>query len=274
MVIDKGKSANASTGQFELLYKEKLHQLPPLDPAGLQLQGRPLPHEFFYTPVEENSALLQPEKLSSDIINISNTRSYMKYVSRQMKKTLENLLEIIQKERLRRQRLRTRKNHANAHSATDKIPIDLEKESIQYVDNINKVNESIKEIQQILKPTYLSDKKLNDIACTIKSNTNLQGEITPIVSEAELKQTDYSKTKLAGEETKAFLPMKIDAVNAENKKFVLPQQTDEELISKSAKIEEALTKIKESRSSISYVVDFLKFLNVWSTKATEQISGK
>lgn len=270
VIIDKAKNSNASTGLFELLYKEKLHQLPPLDPAGLQLHGRPVPQEFFYTPLENPSMTLSPEKLSSDIININSTHNYMKYVSRQMKKTLENLLDIIHKERVRRQKMKSKRSYLTVQKP-GKIPLDLEKDSIQYVENINKVNDSIKEIQQILRPRHISDNKLNEIATSIEHHKVSAGKLSVKSSEVELCHVCYSKPDLNKENKKILTPTKINMIKNTSKYF-LPQQTDEELIKETAKIEEALIKIKESKSSVSYLMDFLKFLNVWGIKATENIT--
>ncbi|KAI4464418.1 tubulin monoglycylase ttll3 [Holotrichia oblita] len=260
VIIDKTRNPNANTGSFELLYKEKLHQLPPLDPTGLQLQGKPLPQEFFYTPINDSSGSLQPEKLSSDIINISSTHTYMKYVSKQMKKTLENLLDIIHKERTRRQKLKTRRSYLTVQSG--KIPIDLEKDSIQYVENINKVNDSIKEIQQILKPNFISDRKLQDLTATIEREELSTEKLSNKSSEVELTEICYSTPNVT---------KKIELNNTDTKYF-LPKQTDEQLNKESAKIEEALNKINDSKSSMGYLIDFLKFLNVWGIKAAETMN--
>lgn len=260
VIIDKTRNPNATTGSFELLYKEKLYQLPPLDPAGLQLQGKPLTQEFFYTPLNDSSGSLQPEKLSSDIINISSTHTYMKYVSKQMKKTLENLLDIIHKERMRRQKLKTRRSYLTVQSG--KIPIDLEQDSIQYVENINKVNDSIKEIQQILKPNFISDRKLQDLTSSIERDKMSTGKLSNKSSEVQLTEICYSTPNVT---------KKIE-LNNNDTKYYLPKQTDEQLSKESAKIEEALHKINNNKSSMGYLLDFLKFLNVWGIKAAETMN--
>lgn len=297
VIVDYSRNSHASTGQFELLYREKQHTLPPTDASTLQIRGIPLSHDYFYAPangadkhatlpIPGNLKQLLPERFSSDFVNINNTKNYMKYVSKQMKKTLTKLLEIIKNERERRRKLRS----PRASVGVGRIPQALKPDCVKYVDNINSVNSSLKELQLIFKPRYLSDQKLADIAQTLETTSSGDGlclsddcSEEKLISEVDNKREPDARTnnpppadlpKIDGQNNDVP-PESLVTMEATNKDgqldlkilYEIPSETPEELKKHSQKFEDALSKVPSDKGEESggLVGDLLKFLNIFQS---------
>lgn len=142
VVVDYGRNLNAKTGNFELLYKQKIPPLPQCDEASLKLEGKPLKADYFYTPEREISSEINKD--SSEIINVNNTNHYMSYIRKEMKKTLEKLLSIIRTERQRRKKLQN--VEVSKESTQEK-----QKQLKQSAKNLDKGVECVLEMKEIFK---------------------------------------------------------------------------------------------------------------------------
>ncbi|KAF2879228.1 hypothetical protein ILUMI_26942 [Ignelater luminosus] len=111
VVIDYPKNPKASTGGFELLYKQEIHKLPDVESESLKLVGTRLSESYFYTP--ETKKDFGFKELCSSEDDISRQAHNISQISSDMKKTLENLLALIQAERERRNRLKHRYTSTN-----------------------------------------------------------------------------------------------------------------------------------------------------------------
>ncbi|XP_044266820.1 tubulin glycylase 3B-like isoform X2 [Tribolium madens] len=105
VVIDYGHNNKASTGLFELIYKEPLTKLPP--PATLELKGLPLQSNYFFNAPDQKLN----EEFSGFTFNNSNNSALvvdeaqdcLKTFGEEIKKTLKNLLQIIHNEKEKRE---------------------------------------------------------------------------------------------------------------------------------------------------------------------------
>lgn len=103
-MIDHTRNNKASTGSFELVYKEQLTKLPPA--GSLELRGLPLHSNYFFNgPDQElNDAF---NEFAFSTANNSNslydaTQNCLKMFGEEIKKSLKNLLQIIHNEKEKR----------------------------------------------------------------------------------------------------------------------------------------------------------------------------
>lgn len=101
VVIDYEKNKNANTGRFELLYQGKITAV---RSKGLeQVSGKPLSTDFFYKPSEIS------HKISNDNMEMKNSNSIpeaavcIKELGQGMRQTLEDLMDLLKNEKIRRQ---------------------------------------------------------------------------------------------------------------------------------------------------------------------------
>lgn len=112
VIVDLPKNPKANTGNFELVYKQKVTKLPNVDTTKLVLQGTPLTTEYFCN--KEDLPEPKPShEISKEIMKITDAHKQITQVSSEMKKALKNLLNIIAKERKRRADLRAQKKQTN-----------------------------------------------------------------------------------------------------------------------------------------------------------------
>ncbi|XP_065163489.1 tubulin glycylase 3A-like [Atheta coriaria] len=136
VVVDNARNPRAPTGHFEQIYKEKI--LPaPHEVQGLRLEGKPIAADYFLKPEDAANAIGCKPSRSSDSLNVITTADYMKYVGNEMKKTLRQLLSIIEKERNRR----VIKNKSKTNSD----------ETYNYCKDMQQIQSNMEEIEEIFK---------------------------------------------------------------------------------------------------------------------------
>lgn len=110
VVVDYPRLASSPTGLFELIYEEHILPLPTVDLSTLKLEGAQInKNRYFTSLVDEKKLLDGPQK---QILNLNDTKSYLSYVSKEMKDSLLKLLNIIQGEKERRKQLRNENKEA------------------------------------------------------------------------------------------------------------------------------------------------------------------
>lgn len=147
VVIDNARDPRAKTGNFELIYTQKVPPLPECNVDELKLVGTPLTPDYFS---KSNQIQKEPEpKLdpSSTILDINDTNNYMKYVRSEMRKTLEKLLTIIKTERARKKKIK------NGDKSVK------EQELSKSNKNIDKGVECVLEMKNIFKVDKPKDKE-------------------------------------------------------------------------------------------------------------------
>lgn len=149
----------ALTGNFELLYKEKTSKLPTIELEDLKLKGEQLPPTYFYNPDE----YVEPPKKQSvaSQTNFDLLQGNIKQISLDMRKTLENLLSVIQVEREKRTEHRneqleliiaTKKNDDipnNMNNSSEKNIITLQDTKFKNSGSSSKSNFSINQNSEI-----------------------------------------------------------------------------------------------------------------------------
>ncbi|XP_017777507.1 PREDICTED: tubulin glycylase 3A-like [Nicrophorus vespilloides] len=186
VVIDHARNPKAPTGNFELLYKEKVMTLPPVDDSVLQIKGQPIDANYFLTPEQEqNMPINTTSDRSGDSINIIKTTDYMKYIGKEMKNTLKQLLALVEKEKERRRRLR----EPNAAG-------EMDMESFECCEDMEKIKRNMKEIQEIFKFNEKGGKRasVNQI-CLPKASESLLRTNSNKIKEAIGSLENKSKEK-------------------------------------------------------------------------------
>ena len=245
VVIDRAKSSSSSTGQFELLYKEEVNSLPPLDLRSLVLHGLPLPPNYFYTPPIPSHSQTKTHK-TSNVVNIRSGQNYIQYVSDEMKRTLRALLDVIHKENKRRTDLRLSKETSQNISEIE------QKHNVEYADKIKKVNETVKEIQKVFGTSYVMEEKRGLIRNLSKEN-GFDGVV------AEHSLSCNSKSGFSGEVTA------IGGDLSESKEK-LDEKSDERLKYESGKIERCLRTISTNTDQMTSMLfeNLISFLKIWT----------
>lgn len=104
--MDFDRAPNSSTGLFELIHKESLVPLPRVDPKTLQLDGESIPKTHMHFANNKcNEKLILNETTARQPLDLQNTKNYLTYVSKDLKDSLLKLLNIIQGEKEKRQRV-------------------------------------------------------------------------------------------------------------------------------------------------------------------------
>lgn len=104
VVIDNTRNPQASTGNFELIYKEKPDACITKTKQKLEVAGCPIPDNYFCNlpPEQETkkktSSTTAPKKLEV----IPDPGKHLLRTGQTMKEALRNLLEIVKKEKLKR----------------------------------------------------------------------------------------------------------------------------------------------------------------------------
>lgn len=108
VIIDLPHNAKTKTGNFELLYKQNIPKMPQVDVETLKLEGIPLNKDYFYEP-ENNEVDLTT--MSKESVKINEIQDYITKVNTEMNNALKNLLDVIDKEKERRQKQVKKKNN-------------------------------------------------------------------------------------------------------------------------------------------------------------------
>ncbi|CAH1183139.1 unnamed protein product [Phaedon cochleariae] len=100
VLVDYKNDKNASTGGFELLYREQ--PTPRRRPGELEVAGTPLKPEFFNVPLElQEKSSFPPESTKNKPMQ---QVTCIKELGKSIRHTLHNLLELLKQERLKRSR--------------------------------------------------------------------------------------------------------------------------------------------------------------------------
>lgn len=124
VMIDYPKNPKANTGNFQLVYRQRIPKLPIVDTTKLVLEGTPLPIDYFSKPDGVNPDVVASEtkpshQMSKEIMKITEAHQHITQVSSEMKKALKNLLNIIANERKRRRQLNAQNKNVKAQSASN-----------------------------------------------------------------------------------------------------------------------------------------------------------
>lgn len=111
VIIDHPKNPKASTGSFELLYKENIPKLPKVDLDNLKLVGKPVPADYFKVEELYHAPMRKPSKLKSTK-KITEAKRTIVEAGSEMQKALRTLLYIIQTKR-NEKKLKERLNPAD-----------------------------------------------------------------------------------------------------------------------------------------------------------------
>lgn len=247
VVIDRTRNSKSSTGHFELLYKEEVSSLPPLDPTSFVLHGFPLPPNYFFTPPIPSYSQMKKHK-TSNVVNIRSGQNYIQYVSDEMKRTLKALLDVIRKENKRRMDLRLHNQTSQSMSAME------QKHSVEYADKIKKVNETVKEIQKVFGTSYAMDEKTG-----LVRNLDEENGINEVVT---VDFSCYNSKSKFSEEV-----MALGSYLSENKEK-LDEKSDERLKYESGKIEQCLRTISTNTDQMTSILfeNLMSFLKIWTVE--------
>lgn len=188
VVVDNARNPTAPTGNFELIYKQKIPPLPLCDADSLKLEGKPLSGSFFCNPgeakdtkvssdhVKEKSKQNQQPNKKISSIEVRPSNDYTQYIRNEMKMTLEKLINLIKTERDRKKNLKNFSHKEN------------QKDMDRCVSNIDKGVECVLEMKQLLKEknkcnTSSSYTQINDKL--LLSNTITHKQLKDEKQEAE-----------------------------------------------------------------------------------------
>lgn len=185
VVVDLKENRNASTGLFELLYKEEIEKLPKtiFDPNVFVIKGHAIRKDYFQTPEQAIAeGNICNSKKSSEIMDITNNKNFILQVGKEMRSTLEQLLTLIHNEKNRRSMLKKQLSGSTS-LRKDELKQLYKKEDFDGVLESSQGRSSI-ELQNVLYSS-LSNHVLNSIS---KDAQQLHGMIskelgftTPIV---------------------------------------------------------------------------------------------
>lgn len=103
MVIDSARNPQASTGNFELIYKEKPDGYITKPKQKLEVAGCPIPDNYFCNLPPEQETKKKPVSTTPKKLEvIPDPGKHLLHTGQTMKEALRNLLEIVKKEKLKR----------------------------------------------------------------------------------------------------------------------------------------------------------------------------